>query len=526
MADSKTNMFVRDSTGLVKNVSALDAVALNVSNMSAGAALATIGFTTVLPVILGGSFLGFFDGANLVYGSIIAFVLAIPQVVVYTMMSRRVSRTGGDYVWVSRAFGGFLGGPLSFMGYTIETTAYLALIALSAVFAIGSVGVTLGYMNFLGLALPGNIPGADVVSQFVVAAVIFAILIGINLLKPKLGYKLVSVFMTVGVLVLILAIFTILSAGRAGAEGYAGSIASFANDSSLTYTSMVNSYTGPAFSFSNTLLLLPFFALFVYPWINAGPAVASELKGKTALRWNIPIAITVVFVLVTSAFASMYYAGGTRFVNAALANPTYVYDYAFNFWTMAMGVTTNTALQWIIGIGWIVWELAILAYGIIVLSRYVFAQAFDRFLPAKFADVHQRFGSPWVALLFGLVLVTFLIAGASFVYGSFVSLYGAVVASMIYFIFVGLSAVIYASRNEKGGTKRLLSLAGILQVLVFLYLTYQFLYYSTIWGGNPLAYGWVVGSFVIGIILYAASKAYHAKRGINIDMTYKEIPPD
>ncbi|MDA4112607.1 MAG: hypothetical protein OK474_00985 [Thaumarchaeota archaeon] len=46
MADKvKPAVFVRQSTGLVKNVSLLDALTLNMGNMSAGAALATIGFT-------------------------------------------------------------------------------------------------------------------------------------------------------------------------------------------------------------------------------------------------------------------------------------------------------------------------------------------------------------------------------------------------------------------------------------------------------------------------------------------------
>ncbi len=74
----RSSVFVRESTGLVKNVSMLDAIALNVSNMSAGAALATIGFTMVaLPSVA---------GVNLVYASLIAFILSIPQIVVYTMI--------------------------------------------------------------------------------------------------------------------------------------------------------------------------------------------------------------------------------------------------------------------------------------------------------------------------------------------------------------------------------------------------------------------------------------------------------
>ena len=104
--------FVRKASGLRRDVSLLDVIGLNVSNMSAGAALGIIGYTTVL--------LQSTAGVNLVYGSIIAWAITIPEVIVYSMMTTRISRTGGDYVWVSRVYGGFFGGALSFMGYTLK----------------------------------------------------------------------------------------------------------------------------------------------------------------------------------------------------------------------------------------------------------------------------------------------------------------------------------------------------------------------------------------------------------------------
>ena len=147
MADkAKAGVFVRESTGLVKNVSLLDALTLNMGNMSAGAALATIGFTMAS--------LSSVAGVNLVYASIIAFILSVPQIVVYSLMGSRIKRTGGDYVWMTRSFGGPLGGSLSFMGYVLETQVYFALIVLSMVFAIGSVGLAMGNSSFLGPRAP------------------------------------------------------------------------------------------------------------------------------------------------------------------------------------------------------------------------------------------------------------------------------------------------------------------------------------------------------------------------------------
>ena len=509
----KAPVFVRDATGLRKNVTLLDAISINVSDMSAGAALANIGLTTIL--------LPTMAGVNLVLGSLIAFVLIVPQVIIYTMMTRRMPRTGGDYVWVSRSMGGFLGNVLALSGYTMGNIPFAALIALSAVFAIGSVGVSLGYQNMLSLALPGNMQGAAPASQFLLASVILIVLFAINIVRPKIAYKLISIFTVIGIVSMLVAVFVLVSSGTNGAVNYVNSL----GNSTLTYQGIASSYTGPSFDWGATLMFVPYFAFFTYPWVNAAPAVASEIKGKSALKWNVAVSAVVVFLLVTGAFGSMYYAGGMAFVNAALANPTLVYNYSFNFWTFAMGATTNPILSWIIGIGWILWIINILAYLVVVEGRYLMAQAFDRFLPSMVAYV-SKYGSPVVAHLIDLVITIALAAGASFLYGTFVSLYGTIVGPMIYFAFVGVAAVIFAVRNEKGAPKVILGIVGVLSAVVFLWLTAEFLVYWTIWGGNWLAYGFIAGTAIVGAVIYVTSKMYHARRGLDISLVYKQLPPE
>ncbi len=534
-ATKKPVIFLRESTGLVKSVSLLDSLSLNISNMSAGAALGIIGFTMILLAP------GQLSGLNLAIASVLAFVLSIPQIVVYTIMTRRLPRTGGDYVWVSRNLGGFFGSSLSFMGYTLETLAFLALIVLSLVFAIGAVGLFFiaptdpNFSFFLGLNLPSFIPGSLPTDQFLVGIGIFALLIVINILRPKFGYKLVSGLTVFSVLMTVVAIFTILGAGKPGVISYMNTLSAIDNNTSYTYTGVVNSYTGTQFNFSSTLFVLPFFAIFVFPWLNAAPAVASEMKGKPAIKWNVPISALVVFALITGAFGAMYYAGGTAFVNQALATPTLVFNNSFNFWTLAMGVSGNSSLAFLIGLGWITWNLSILAYGIIVFSRYLFAQAFDRFLPTRLAYVSPRFGSPLIAHVIDLVITIGLVAIAAFAYGSLQSLFAAVIAAMIYFFFVGVSAVLFARRKETGTSRTILQIAGGLMALVFLFIIYQFLASPGVWGTSALvggipgyyyAYLYAAGSFIIGAVIFLASRSYHKGRGVDIMLAYKEIPPE
>ncbi len=505
-------LLVRQSTGLVKNVSFLDSIAINVSYMSIGAALALIGFTMLaLPTV---------DGVNLVYGSAIAAVLAIPQMIVYRMMQTRVSRTGGDYVWISRSLGGFVGSTITFMGITLETMPYLALIALSAVFAVGTVGAFIGNSSIAILAVPGAAP----LLQFIFGSVIVAILIGVNVIRPRYGFKIISIFWIVGIVAVAISVLTLIFAGREGVANYIDSL----HIANTTYSSISNSYQGSTtFDFKSTLLILPFFALFAYPWFNAAPSVGSELKSRKTKEWNAPLSLLTAFLLLTIPFATMYYVGGFGFINAALSNPNLVEGHSFNFWTLAMGVSNNFFLQLTIGVGWIVFTLAILAFGIITISRYLLAQAFDRFLPEQIAYVSPKYGSPVLAHLLDLVITVALIGLASFLYGTMSSLYGAVVASMIYFAFVGLAAFVYAiSKEQTPRTKLTLAIAGLLQIMVFVYLTYEFFAYPKVWGGNPLAYGYIVAIFMAGVAIYFISKKSHAVKGIDISLSFKEIPPE
>ncbi len=507
--------FARQSTGLVKTVSLFDAVAVNVSYMSTGAALSLLGFTLVL--------LPSVSGVNLVYASLIGFLITIPQVIVYTMMSRRTSRTGGDYVWMSRSLGGLVGSSVTFMGITMETMPYLALIALSVVFAIGSVGVSMGGSAFSGLAVAGSAP----LDQFSLAAAIFACLIALNIVRPRLGFRLISVLMLVGVVTLLVSMGTLLAAGRGGVADYVNGLGlTGSNGNPITYASVANSYTGRGFDLAATVSILPFFAIFVYPWFNASASVGSELKGRSAVTWNAPISALLAMLVVTVPLAVMYYVGGFGFTDAALSNSSLVYSASFNFWTLAMGVTQVTALKLLIGLGWILWVVAILAFGIITISRYMMAQSFDRFLPAKLGYVSERFASPVYAHLLDLAVTVVLIGLAAFVYGTLSSLYGAILASMFYFAFVGAAAAVYGFRKERGSARRTLLVSGALMAAVFLFLAYEFLSAPTVWGGNPLAYGYIAATFVAGVAIYAASRRYHLRGGLDISLLFREIPPD
>src|SRR5438034_7971221 len=128
-------LFVRKSTGLVREASAFDAMVFNaVFSAPVGATLAWGVFFA----------LSLFPGADLVTATIVSFVINAPVLVMMALMASSMPRTGGDYVWVSR----ILSPPLA----TVSNfgAAFSAMIGATfwaryfPVFALGPVLVTLG----------------------------------------------------------------------------------------------------------------------------------------------------------------------------------------------------------------------------------------------------------------------------------------------------------------------------------------------------------------------------------------------
>src|SRR5690349_11204025 len=128
-------LFVRRSTGLVREASAIDAAIFNaVFSAPVGATLAWGVFFA----------LAVFPGSDLVTATLIAFVLNIPVLIMMSLLAASMPRTGGDYVWVSR----ILSPPLAVVSNF--GAAFSALIGATfwaryfPVFALGPVLVTLG----------------------------------------------------------------------------------------------------------------------------------------------------------------------------------------------------------------------------------------------------------------------------------------------------------------------------------------------------------------------------------------------
>ena len=100
-------VFVRKSSGLVRVMSPSSAFIYNVLTMG---------------LIFPWTYLwapGALPGGQLVWGILLAMLLEIPIALAYVWLSTAFPRTGGDYVFQSRVFGGGLAFTLVFSGFVI-----------------------------------------------------------------------------------------------------------------------------------------------------------------------------------------------------------------------------------------------------------------------------------------------------------------------------------------------------------------------------------------------------------------------
>jgi amino acid transporter len=354
-------------------------------------------------------------------------------------------------------------------------------------------------------------------------------MIALNIVKPKAGFKVVTILTIFGIFTLLLSMAVLLGAGQSGIENYINGLSQIPGLNLPTYAQVLSSYTPSGLagdiSLPNIIYIMPVLFAFVFPWLNAAPAVASEIKGSRALKWNVPVSAVTGFLLLTATFAVMYGVAGMPFINALFNNQAYA-GFGVNFFSLAMGVANNNIVAWLIGLGWIAMQLGVIAYAVIIFSRYVLAQAMDRFLPSRLSYVSPRLGSPVLAHLFDLVVTVILVALTAYFFSSISGIFGAIVAGMSYFVFVGLAAATHAIRKESGSAKGLLAVAGILNAVVFGFITYQFLANPGFTGLNNVTYVYVAGTFLAGALIYQTSRWYHKKRGMDISLNYKELPPE
>jgi amino acid transporter len=546
--NSQGKVFLRNATGLIREVSVLDAFIMNTFGMN---------------IAVGAVFLflqapAYFPQGNMLVAVIIGTLLmAFTLLWVYSTFSAAMPRSGGDYVFVSRTLHPFLGWLLGWsqgmwlIFFWIGFNAWFAL-TFAVPVALSTIGAATGQTGWIDLSnnLLASFPILGITTQWWVLIIGVLINIGFAVLLILGGqsfWRWQKVFFLFAGGSVVLAFLLLLFDG--------GNIQNAWNSFALQHKSLAfnqvipaavkNGYVLPGgFSLNDTLLMLPW-VFFVVGYAQGSAQIGGEVKRASRTQYLAMVggvlvngAMLALLVIVFMQAVGVNWIGSVGFLainNPSLLNLPGNLSPSFNF--IVSLLTGNVIVPLIIGIGFIFWALMGTPLSELQATRYMLAWAVDRMIPAPLGDVSERFHSPVKAIIF--CTVTGTLALIALVTVPQASLLGALLAQIAAFILVSIAGIAFPYRLrhvwEAAGGHRLLgipsvTLAGIGGVIVLGSLMLMFIFNSTInstFGVTArLSLSFMIGVIVVGIIWYAAAYFLNRSRGVDLGLAYREIPPE
>lgn len=541
-------LFLRNATGLVREVSLLDAFIMNTFGMN-------IAVGAVFLFLQGPAF--FPDGSMLLAVILGTLLMAFTLLWVYSTFAGAMPRSGGDYVYVSRALHPFLGWLLGWsqgmwlIFFWIGFNAWFAL-TFAVPVALSTIGAATGQSVWFdistGLLSSSTILG--ITTQWWVLLLGTLINLGFAALLIFGGqafWRFQKGFFLVAGGSIVLA-FLLLIFGGGAIPGAWNQFA--AQQQGLPFDQVIptatsKGYTLPGgFSLIGTLLLLPW-VFFVVGYSQGSAQIGGEVKRASRNQYLAMVGGVLINGLMLALLVIAYQAAvGAQWIGSVgfLANnapealnlPGGVPP-SFNF--IVSLLTGSVLIPLIIGIGFVLWALMGTPLSELQATRYMLAWAVDRMAPEPLGDVSERYHTPVKAILF--CTATGTIALIALVAVPQASLLGALLAQIMAFILVSIAGIVFPFRLrhvwEAGGGHRILgvpsvTLAGIGGVIVLGALMLLFIFNPTINGAfavtRALSLGFMIGVVVVGIVWYAVVYLLNRSQGIDLSLAYREIPPE
>lgn len=549
-AAATPEVFTRKASGLVRVMSPYSAFVYNILTMG---------------LIFPWTYLwapGALPGGNLVWGIILATLIEIPIAFAYVWLSTALPRSGGDYVFQSRVFGGGVAFTVVFSGFVIWILQWVAL--------SGWLVSYLGFAPlFLGLgatmknaALSGIGVWFTTANGIVITSIANALLSLVLLVSGFKNYVRFQHVMWWGTLLAFGTVFFILFTTppaafveRLNAFAVASGGAANFYETAVAVVTAAEIDLKPPFSLMATLLVAPI-AWTSLQWATYSAQQNGEIKD--AKNFNAQTFIMVGSLVATGLLLAILALGIER-----VAGPEFLYVAGAGYWSLiaeaniagfnlwppivAVALTASPIVVLIIGLGYILNGFQIVCNCYIGMTRVMVAMSLDRLLPEWFSRVDEKLHTPvnahiayflasipiilaynlvpgWVGLTLGVtfgcgyVFVVTSLAGALLPYRA-KDLYDASPGSKYAVSGIPLITIL-------GGLGAAL---GAIMVLAFLFApqlgvlgNWNFADFPK----NVWAQIIALAIIVISLALYAGMKSSQKSKGINVDYAFKEIPPE
>jgi amino acid transporter len=521
-------VFIRDATGLTKELSLFDSIVYIMSLFSPG-------FAILLYTFYGPAT---FPGADL----ILAIAVIAPFVMIHAIaagqMMTAMPRSGFDYVFVSRVAHPAVGFTNNFTYFAFQGVlagAYLALLNSY----VGNYFITAG-------AITGNGSFASIATMLSHPTTILAIgtILNLIIMFVVIGGLRISKFSILGLqvigwisLVIALGIIAFSSQGTFATawDHYFGTqvsyadIASVAASKGLVYGSGGNYLLGAS--------VWAFFSITGYQQIGFLGGEVKRAKTRIVEAMVLGLAITLV-VLAVGTYVIENTVGYSFLASAAYLTNNGVISVAPYYTLIDAVLVPNLGLMSFIYVGLAFFIITLLIGIYLSLTRVLFAWSFDSIIPTGFSKVSDRFHSPTrstilIAILLqgGLILSLYSTAG-SFLNLSLVICLVYVVDCTVAALFPILKPAMFNSSPgiasyRIGGKVPLISVTSTIAGVFFAVLAGETVINPSVAGLiTPTSIETIAGTAILGLVIYLIARVYHNSHGIPLNLVFSEIPPE
>lgn len=522
-------IFVRESSGLIRDIGALDAFSMNFAYLGPAAGVA---YPLTFAVALLGS--------NWLLATVLGAVLMFPVALLYYKLAGLIPRSAGDYIYISRIIGPRVGYIQAIANIFVFASGVplLAQLELPLVLqpALETLGITFHNPSLITFAQNFSFSSEQTPIFFATTLLIIGVATVVTIIRTKYFATVISaltMLQLIGTIAMIVGIFTV-------------------SDYTSIFNSVSESYSGPtyssltepleSFSLIQTLVLMAAINSFLYLYNNAPTYFGGELKrSKSTMFIGLVLSYTVTAIMAIALVAGIQYKIGISF-----------YDYtSVNGWTSSgngIPIAPNSLLSYVVipflnnsplvtlmVLSAITWYILYAIIDLAIPTRTLFAMSFDWMAPSFLSKVNQKLKTPvYSALMITAMAVVFDILEIYF--GFSVGVLSDIIAYILYQYFpAAIAAIVLVKKKLYGVNDKSIAVIGAISAVVLLLSALLLVIYgsinsnfgSMIFAGNlPLNIGIIVGLPIVALVMYEGIRLYRLKQGIDITITFKEIPPE
>jgi len=515
-------VYVRRASGLVRNISAWDAMIFNIMVMAPMAILVYGVWASII-----------YPGAHLPTTALLAIPISIVIGLFYALFSISMPRAGGDYIWVSRILHPSIGYAINFFLFMVILSVAGAYIPWFTQYTLAPILEANGMSSLAATVSTNEFAFVFAVIYYVICAIIIS-------RGAKATMRVLWAFF---ILVLMgLAIY----AGGLLLAGKSVFAANFSAATGMRYEEVIQEavkagYPGE-FLLTATLLGLTF-TYINFLGFNFSIYLAGEIKDVQKSQIIAIVGAVLLFGFIDWLAYEVSYVGmGGEFLGAlsylyAIGSDKYPLGSREPFFMWLFQYAVDPKLFTLMMIGWGAMVLAAILTYVATAVRFVFAWSFDRVVPTFLSNVDVRYHTPYAALIF--VTIVAIVFQALWLWTPLLQYFAYIVFGwMIMQIITSIAALVFPRRRgdiwerspgivkARIGPIPVLSMLAVISIALAAYLGYASISPAFVGELNPSIMAFTIGLFIIGLAIYFISSLYHRRTGIPLELTFKELPPE